>query len=65
MIFKILVHMFYKAKCLNHQLVQFKIKITLVNRNAKVLQKNKKQYDVRTEYCTLQKFGTEIDLPSN
>ena len=39
--------MFHKAKCFNHQLVQFKIKRTLVNRDAKVVQKNKKQYDVR------------------
>ena len=48
--------MFHKAKCFNHQLVQFKIKRTLVNRDAKVVQKNKKQYDVRIEYCTLQKL---------
>ena len=26
--------MFHKAKCFNHQLVQFKIKSTLVNRDA-------------------------------
>ena len=58
--------MFHKAKYVNHQLVQFKIKSTLVNRDAKVLQKkNKKQYDVRIEYCTLQNFGTKIDVLSN
>ena len=50
--------MFHKAKYVNHQLVQFKIKNTLVNRDAKVLQKIKKHYDVITEYCTLQKFST-------
>ena len=27
--------MFHKAKCFNHQLVQFKIKSILVNRDAK------------------------------
>ena len=57
--------MFHKAKRFNHQPVQFKIKSTLVNRDAKVLQKNKNQYEVRIEYCTLQKFATKIDLPSN
>ena len=33
--------MFHKAKFFKHQLVQFKIKNTLVNRDAKVLQKTK------------------------
>ena len=38
--------MFHKAKRFNHQPVQFKIKSTLVNIDAKVIQKTKKQYDV-------------------
>ena len=38
--------MFYKTRRLNHQPVQFKIKSTLLNKDAKVIQKNKKQYDV-------------------
>ena len=41
--------MFDKAKCFNHQQVKFKIKSTLVNRDAKVLYKNKKLYDVRID----------------
>ena len=31
----------------------------MVNRDAQVIQKNKKQYDVRTEHCTLQIFGAK------
>ena len=48
--------MFQKAKRFNHQLVQFKIKSTLLNIDAKVMQKNKKQYDV---IYALQKFSTK------
>ena len=39
---------------------EFKIKSILVNRDAKVIQKTKKQYDVRIEYCALQIFGAKI-----
>ena len=45
-ILKILVHMFHKTRRLNHQPVKFKIKSTLLNIDAKVIQKNKKEYDV-------------------
>ena len=38
--------MLQKAKRFNHQPVQFKIKSTLLNIDAKVIQKKKKQYDV-------------------
>ena len=38
--------MFHKTRRLNHQPAKFKIKITLLNIEAKVIQKNKKQYDV-------------------
>ena len=38
--------MFHKTRHLNHQPVKFKIKSTLLNIDAKVIQKNKKQYDV-------------------
>ena len=38
--------MFHKTRHLNHQPVKFKIKSTLLNIDAKVIQKSKKQYDV-------------------
>ena len=43
MTLKIQKHTFHKAfkKALNHQLVKFKIKITLLNREAKIKQKSK------------------------
>ena len=47
-------HMFHmhfkKAECFNHQVVQFEINSTLENRDAKVIQKNKKQYERIIEY---------------
>ena len=42
-----LVHVFHKIRRLNLQPAKFKIKSTLLNIEAKVIQKkNKKQYDV-------------------
>ena len=38
--------MFHNTRRLNHQPVKFRIKSTLLNIDAKVIQKNKKQYDV-------------------
>ena len=38
--------MFYKTRRLNHQPHNFEIKSTLLNIDAKVIQKNKKQYVV-------------------
>ena len=36
--------MFHKTRRLNHQPAKFKIKSTLLNIDAKVIQENKKQY---------------------
>ena len=38
--------MFHKTRRINHQPVKIKTKSTLLNIDAKVIQKNKKQYDV-------------------
>ena len=57
--------MFHKdKKKLSLIFSQFKLKIksTLVNRDEKVIQKNRKQYDVRIEYCTLQIFSANSEL---
>ena len=52
--------MFHKTRRLNHQLVKSKIKSTLLNTDAKVIQKNS-----MTLNCALLEFSTKIDLPSN
>ena len=47
--------MFHKTRRLNHQPVKFKIKSILLNIDAKVIQKNNKQYDVILYKTSVQK----------
>ena len=37
---------------------------TLLNNNTKVIQKNKKQYDVTIKYCRVQLFSAKVNLSS-
>ena len=48
----------------NLQLARILMNSILLKNNTKVIQKNKKHYDVIILYCTVQIFSAEINLPS-
>ena len=43
---------------------KFEMNCTLLNNNTKVIQKNKKQYDVTIKYCRVQLFSAKVNLSS-
>ena len=59
-------HVFHKTRRLNLQPAKFKIQSTLLNIEVKVIQKNKKQYDVILCITRIQyKNRSTIQLSNN